>query len=141
MMIVVLDTNVLVAGLLNPFGPPGRILDLILSGELSLAYDDRILAEYHDVLPRDKFDFDPVSVAELLAYIEIEGQYTGAVPLNIKLPDADDLPFLEVAHAVQADALVTGNVRHYPVSSRLDVNVLTPTEFLVRWQAIDPDCQ
>ena len=27
----VVDTNVLVPGLLSPFGPPGRIVDLLLS--------------------------------------------------------------------------------------------------------------
>jgi len=30
-MLVVLDTNVLVSGLLNPKGPPGKILDLVIS--------------------------------------------------------------------------------------------------------------
>ncbi len=136
-MIVVLDTNVLVAGLLSPFGPPGRILDLILSGDLGLAYDDRILAEYRDVLPRGKFAFEPAAVNELLAYIEAEGRFTTAQPVRTKLPDADDLPFLEVARTSMADALVTGNLRHYPAPARCGVTVLTPAEFMVRWQAAD----
>ena len=134
-MIIVLDTNVLVAGLLSPFGPPGRILDLVLSGELGLAYDDRILAEYRDVLARARFGFDRASVAELLAYIETEEQHVTAMPVNVELPDPDDLPFLEVSRAVQADALVTGNTRHYPAASRHGVVVLTPAEFMERWQA------
>jgi putative PIN family toxin of toxin-antitoxin system len=134
-MIIVLDTNVLVAGLLSPFGPPGRILDLVLSGELELAYDDRILAEYHDVLARARFGFDRASVAELLAYIEAEEQHVTAMPLNVELPDPDDMPFLEVSRAVQADALVTGNIRHYPAASRHNVIVLTPAEFMQRWRA------
>lgn len=138
-MIIVLDTNVLVAGLLSPFGPPGRILDLVLSGELRLAYDDRILAEYRAVLPRDKFGLDPAAINELLAYIEIEGHLAVAAPSKVKLPDADDLPFLEVARAAQADALVTGNIRHYPAPARLGVNVLTPAEFMARWQVADSD--
>ena len=134
-MIIVLDTNVLVAGLLSPFGPPGRILDLVLSGELGLAYDDRILAEYRDVLARARFGFDRTSVAELLAYIETEEQHVTAMPVNVELPDPDDLPFLEVSRTVQADALVTGNTRHYPAASRHGIVVLTPAEFMERWQA------
>jgi hypothetical protein len=41
---VVLDTNVLVSTLLNSFGVPGRVLDLVLAGELTVTHDDRILA-------------------------------------------------------------------------------------------------
>ncbi|MDE0026608.1 MAG: hypothetical protein OXP69_19540 [Spirochaetaceae bacterium] len=35
-MRVVVDTNVLVAGLLSPFGPPGVIVRLVTAGRLSL---------------------------------------------------------------------------------------------------------
>ena len=139
MMIIVLDTNVLVAGLLNPFGPPGRLLDLVLSGELLIAYDDRNLAEYRNVLPRDKFAIDPTAIAEMLTEIEAEGVYAPTTPLDVQLPDPDDLPFLEVAHGAQVDALVTGNVRHYPSSSRRGVKVLAPAEFLKRWRADHPE--
>ena len=38
-------------------------------------------------------------------------------PCAVRLPDADDLPFLEVALSGNADALVTGNVRHFPGAS------------------------
>ena len=55
-MRIVLDTNVLVSGLLNPNGTPGRILDLILGRYLTLLYDDRIIGEYSDVLARPQLD-------------------------------------------------------------------------------------
>jgi uncharacterized protein len=129
-MIIVLDTNVLVAGLLNPFGAPGRLLDAVLSGDLRLAYDDRILAEYRQVQARAGFGFDRAFIAELLTYLEAEGQHITAPPLNTDLPDPDDAPFLEVAQAAEADALVTGNIRHYPASARRGVAVLTPTEIV-----------
>lgn len=44
--VVVFDTNVLVSGLLNPFGKPGIAVDLLLSGRIRLAYDDRLFIEY-----------------------------------------------------------------------------------------------
>jgi putative PIN family toxin of toxin-antitoxin system len=138
-MVIVLDTNVLVAGLLNPFGPPGRILELILSGEIQMACDDRLLAEYRDVLTRDKFGFDLVEIAGLLTDIEADCQRVMAAPLNVELPDPDDRPLLEVACAAQADALVIGNTRHYPASSRHGVAVLAPGEFLARWMAQHAD--
>ena len=50
-------------GLLNPHGPPGRILDLVLAGKLRLLLDDRVVDEYREVLLRPRFDFDPADVA------------------------------------------------------------------------------
>ena len=55
-----------------------------------------------------------------------------ASPLGIELPDQDDLPFLEVAHAAEA-TLVTGNTRHYPPEERRGVTILDPASFLDEW--------
>ncbi len=71
-MRIVLDTNVLVAGLLDPEGNPGRVVDLFLAGEAALPVDDPILAEYRAVLHRPKFHFDAGDVSDLLDQIEAE---------------------------------------------------------------------
>lgn len=129
---IVLDTNVLVAGLLTPFNAPGRVLDAVLAGQVRLLYDDRILAEYGDVLAREKFGFDPGDVADLLAFLKSDGQAVVAPPLGIALPDPDDAMFVEVAVAGRAEAIVTGNPRHFPPDARHGVPVLSPGEFLDR---------
>jgi uncharacterized protein len=129
---VVLDTNVLVSALLNSFGAPGRVLDLVLAGELSVAYDDRVLAEWRQVLRREKFGFSAGDIEVLLGFVEGEGISVNASPLAIELPDQDDLPFLEVAHAAEA-TLITGNTRHYPPGARRGVAVLDPASFLDEW--------
>lgn len=79
------DANVLVSGLLSPYGPPGRILDALLAGILTLVFDDRILGEYEDVLTRQEFGSDP-----------------------------DHAMFIEVAMAGRSDAIVTGNKARVP---------------------------
>ncbi len=129
---VVLDMNVLVSALLNSFEAPGRVLDLVLTGELSVAYDDRILAEWRQVLRREKFGFSAGDVEVLLGFVEGEGISVKASPLGVKLPDQDDLSFLEVAHAAEA-TLITGNTRHYPPEARRGVAVLDPATFLDEW--------
>ncbi|MBN1308985.1 MAG: putative toxin-antitoxin system toxin component, PIN family [Chitinispirillaceae bacterium] len=58
-MTAVLDTNVLVSALLNPYGTPSSILNLIIKEKIILAYDVRILCEYEEVLHRPRFDFSP----------------------------------------------------------------------------------
>jgi uncharacterized protein len=137
-VIVVLDTNILVSALLTPHGPPGRILDLVLTGDLQLAYDDRVLDEYRCVLARPRFGFDAGDVSQLLDYIAAQGLGLTARPLRTELPDADDLPFLEVARAGGA-MLVTGNQRHYPENARGEVTVQTPAEFLAWWLGTQPE--
>jgi putative PIN family toxin of toxin-antitoxin system len=129
---VVLDTNVLVSALLNSFGAPGRVLDLMLAGELTVAHDDRVLAEWRQVLHREKFGFSAGDIEVLLGFVEGEGISVNASPFAIELADQDDLPFLEVAHAAEA-TLITENTRHYPPESRRGVAVLDPATFLDEW--------
>ena len=62
-MRVVLDTNVLVSGLLTPSGPCGQIVELVLDGVLDLCVDGRILDEYEDVLRRPKLAIPLASLA------------------------------------------------------------------------------
>ena len=131
-MKVVLNTNVLLSGLLKPYGKPAAILRLVLSGALQVAYDGRILSEYRTVLLWEKFHFSREMVDALLEQIEAEGFFVVARPLKKHLPDPDDEPFLEVALSGKVDALITGNKRHYPASASKGVAVLTPTEFLAR---------
>lgn len=132
-MIVVLDTNVLVSALLSPFQAPARVVDLVLSGEVDVVVDDRILAEYREVLARPKFGFEERAVSDLLDYFEQAGIAVQAMPLAVSLPDPDDRMFVEVAASAVA-TLVTGNLRHYPSDACHGVVVLSPGVFLEHWQ-------
>ncbi len=130
-MRIVLDTNVLVAGLLSPFGPSAEIIRMVSSGELTLYFDARILSEYSEVLRRSKFRFHMDKVIALLDYIEHRGHIVASSPLSNSLPDPGDQPFLEVAVAGQAVCLVTGNLAHFPPKLRQGVKVLSPSDFLI----------
>jgi uncharacterized protein len=129
-MRIVLDTNVLVAGLLSPFGPCGDIVRMVSSGSLTLCVDARVLTEYHEVLRRPKFRFDGDKITALLDYVEKNGWIVSSSPLPASLPDPDDEPFLEIALSGNAECLVTGNIIHFPPELRLGVRVVTPADFL-----------
>jgi putative PIN family toxin of toxin-antitoxin system len=131
---VVLDTNVLVSGLLSPAGAPGRIVDLVTALRVTLIFDDRLLAEYREVLARPRLRIAPAEAAAVVDLIEKEGFLVSAPPLPLQLPDPDDLPFVEVAEAGGAAALVTGNARHFiPLHGTFSVPIVAPAEFLRQW--------
>ena len=128
-MKVVIDTNVLVSGLLSPYGPPGEIVRLISSGALSLCYDARLFSEYSEVLKRDKFPFRVEEVDALLEQVQTCGCVVASRPLARRLADPHDEAFLEVAVAGKAEMLVTGNLKHYPSGFR-QVKIVSPAAFL-----------
>jgi len=129
-MIIVLDTNVLIYGILKPYSKAAVILRLVTNGAIQLADDLRILSEYRDVLKRSKFNFAQEDVEELLEQIEEEGLPVSVKPLKFHLPDPDDEPFLEVALSGGVKAIVTGNKRHFPRKEYEGVRILSPAEFL-----------
>ena len=129
-MHIVLDTNVLVSGLHNPFGPPGRILDMILSGRFQVVYDDRILNEYLDVLARPELAIEPTLVQAIVGYIRLSGIRLSALPLRgLTLPNSDDSPFAELAASDASSVLITGNLKHFGGLEKIGVTVMSPSAF------------
>ena len=134
-MKIVLDTNIVVSGLLQSQGNPGQVLALVLSGAIQVCHDERILAEYAEVLARPRFKFDPKRVREVLNKIEVDGLTVDASEeSNLDLPDPDDEPFLAVALAASVDFLVTGNLADYPPDKRRGCAVVSPAAFMAEWQ-------
>ncbi len=134
-MLAVVDTNVLISGLLTTHSPPARIVDQIFIGRIKCLYDDRILSEYRQVLARPKFirAIAEQDSADLLDYLTRSGHAVLAEPLSglaHNPPDLDDLPFAEVAAAGRAHALITGNVVHFDFfrDNPWKVKVLSPRE-------------
>ena len=131
-MKIVLDTNVLISGMIRAEGPPGRIIDLLRNGRIERVADDRILAEYADVLRRPRFGkyFSPPARESVLEFLQEESDVVASAVICQGLPDPGDAPFLETALTENA-ILVTGNLKHFPARKRHGCSVLTPSQFLV----------
>ncbi len=129
----VLDTNVVVSGLLSAAGPPGRLLDAALSGALRLVYDDRIEAEYREVLARPALGIDATKRETFLAVLSLHECVTVPAWSGEAPPDPDDQMFLEVALLADDRILVTGNLRHFPDHVCAPVTVLDPRS---AWEAL-----
>lgn len=126
----VIDTNVLISALLskNEDSATVRVMDAVFDGRITPLYHPDILAEYEEVLHREKFRFQEELIQVVLEAvrqfgIEVFPQSTGTV-----LADMDDLIFYEVAMEKQEDDayLVTGNQKHYPVRKF----IVTPGEMM-----------
>ena len=130
-MRIVIDTNVLVSALLKEDSVPARALGLLLDQAIVLL-DPRLVDEYTRVLARPKFKkIEPARRESLLARLLAKGEHLMDVPrYEGPLGDDDDRAFVEVALFGRADALVTGNVRDYPVT--LGFEVLPPATALAR---------
>jgi putative PIN family toxin of toxin-antitoxin system len=130
---IVLDTNVLISGMLDPRGAPGRIVDLLRSAALTLVVDDRILAEYGEVLERKRFEryFSRSTRQDVMEFLRGESHCIACSVVVETLPDRGDIPFLETALTEQVP-LITGNTKHFPPKLRRGCVVLSPGELLRR---------
>ncbi|MCJ7432105.1 MAG: putative toxin-antitoxin system toxin component, PIN family, partial [Anaerolineales bacterium] len=134
MLLIVLDTNVLVSGMLNVKGSPGKVLDLILGNQIQVVYDNRILGEYEEVLTRPELRLDQNKVIGVVDHIELSGIIIEPNDLpKDGYTDLDDIMFAEVFITSNADALVTSNLRHYKPLLEQNAVVLSPAQFLERY--------
>jgi putative PIN family toxin of toxin-antitoxin system len=127
----VVDTNVLVSGIINVQHAPGRIVDRIRTRALQLVVDDRILAEYQSVLLGERLRkwIAEEDARDLLAFLFVDAERIVPTVFVQQLPDPGDAPFLETA--ITADVpLVTGNLKHFPKTCCRGQRVMTPAEFI-----------
>lgn len=66
----VIDTNVLVSAMLKWTSVPGNILEFAFSGAIIPVLNDEIVAEYREVLMRDKFHLTKDIVDDVIQALE-----------------------------------------------------------------------
>ena len=114
-MRVVLDTNVLVSGLLKPEGNERRVLRLGLSGKrITVLLSPAIMREYEAVLPRPRLKLTASEVTHTLTAIRAAAEWVEPDFALSVTKDEPDNRFLECAVAGRAAYIVTGNARHFP---------------------------
>jgi uncharacterized protein len=132
----VIDTNVVVSGLLARAGNEALILLAIHQGLVRPCFSEEILEEYAGVLARPKFAFPADEIAALLAMFRGQGELIVPKTVTAVSVDPGDTKFLQCAETAQADYLVTGNRRHFPESSYGVTRVVNAGE-LLDWIALE----
>lgn len=137
-MRVVLDTNVVVAGMAYPAGPPGRIVAAWHSGSLDVVLSPWILTECERVLPRLR-PFMALSADDIRDLVERLAFSADIVRPDLLalssaaeagVRDVLDEPVLAALLASGAEVLVTGDKDLLALADRYPI--LTPADFCTR---------
>lgn len=140
-MLVLLDTNVLVSGLLFPGGPSGRIVSAWRTGAFDLAVSDFLLDELARILPAlsARMSFSALDVKDFLDLLQAMAVAVDLDAASIQqaqdsgLRNPNDVPILPIlATLIQsgADCLVSGDKDL--LALRVSFAILTPAEFCSR---------
>ena len=125
----VIDTNVIVSALIStkPDSYPLSVLSQVYQGPIVPVYNDEILAEYRDVLYRDKFHLRSEDIELALKTITEMGLNLARTQVQGEdFPDPKDVVFYEVKMSKDDAYLVTGNIKHFPKKPF----VVTPKEMV-----------
>ena len=128
MIFAVIDTNVLVSARItkNSSSATVKVLNNMFNGTIIPIFNDEIIAEYTDVLHRPKFRMRDEDINLIIKYIKNYGIHSDRVPFDGTMPDEKDRPFYEVSLSVEDSFLVTGNLKHFPVTPK----VVTPSQII-----------
>lgn len=130
---IVVDTNVIVAGLRSNRGSAFQLLQLIGTGIFHINISVPLILEYQDVLLRQLsvLGFSKEDISDLIDYFCSVGQQHEIFYLwRPTLRDPEDEMLLELAVKAQCDYLVTFNVRDFQGSDQFGIKIVTPNEFL-----------
>ena len=130
---IVVDTNVIVAGLRSNRGSAFQLLKLIGTGKFTINISVPLILEYQDVLLRQLsvLGLSKEDISDLIDYFCSVGQQHEIFYLwRPTLRDPEDEMLLELAVKAQCDYVVTFNVRDFQGSDQFGIKIVTPNEFL-----------
>lgn len=128
----VLDTNVLISGLLF-HGPPRRILLWVVQGKVEMAVSPALEEELERVL-RMKFPETAAAVRDLLHDLtEIAVRVLPRRRFSVIREDPADNRVLECALTARVHVILSGDRHLLRLGSFRDVPILSPADFLDRY--------
>ncbi|MBF0609823.1 MAG: putative toxin-antitoxin system toxin component, PIN family [Magnetococcales bacterium] len=135
-MKLVIDCNILISASLG-----SKVCGLVFHYALSdhqVYYCQAILDEIRKSLGKGYLQTQEIQRKGnyLLDYLSIYGTLIEPQILNFTLPDQADSIYMGTAMSAQADAIITGNQKHFPPLLCGPVRILSPRQFLTE---IHPD--
>jgi len=126
-MLVVVDTNLMVAGRWNPRSASNRIIDLVLEGRVKATYSPKIKDENLFILSKVKPPKDFLD--RILKFYQASKLVRPKERLQLCEDPADD-KYFELAVAAEADYIISSDHHLLDVGEYKNVKVLKPGQFV-----------
>jgi len=138
MIRIVLDTNVLVSGIMAPQSPPAQILRQITEGQVRLLVSEPIKQEAKAVLGYSKITkiFQKQGISQkivtstLTNLLQIAITTPGKLKVEAVKQDPSDNIFLGCAVEGQADFIVSGDHHLKDLKTYQGIKIIAPARFL-----------
>lgn len=130
---IVIDTNILYAGLYSSAGTSFQLLRLIRAGQVIPCISVTLAMEYEAVLSArlQELDLTQEQLAGFLGYfVELSERIKVFYLWRPGLRDPGDDMVLETAVAAHADFIVTHNTKDFKGSDRFGIRAVTPGWFI-----------
>lgn len=130
-MRVVLDTNVLISGVIAT-GTPHDVLVAGYNGEYQIVVSVPTLTEFRTTLQKypDRFGLDEAEIQQEVETLRYYAEFVDPeTDFSVVDADPDDDKFFETAVAGHADYIASGDQHLLHVESFRGIDILTPREF------------
>ncbi len=130
---IFLDANVIFSGLYSASGAPAVILQSHIDGAITAVVSRQVIDEIVATIRVKRPDLAPLLFFLLQnAPFEVQPDADAGKVAACAAAHAADAPILAAAIDAQADALVTGNTRHFTphVARASGPRILTPAQFV-----------
>ena len=135
-MRIIIDTNVLMSGLMLPDSIPGKVVNAWRKLNFYLAVSEPMLEEIARVLAypkiRKRLNWDEETILRYIALLRFEAELVNITGVGANVPaDPNDNHLLAALIANKADWLITGDSDFDGLSGQYPI--ITPGEFVRRF--------
>ena len=130
---IVIDTNVIIAGLRSRNGSAFSLLELVGSGQFNIHLSVPLVLEYEEVLLRQLPNLT-INASDIQNFIDfhcvVASHHQIFFLWRPYLRDPKDDMVLELAVKAECDSVVTYNTRDFAGIEQFGISAITPAEFL-----------
>lgn len=130
MLRVVLDTNILISGLLY-LGKPKRLIDLALTGKIEVVSSYEMIDEFKRVIAREKFKLSPIEQEEFINFVIRLSKITSVRSKFKVVGDPDDDKVINTAYDGKVQYIVSGDRLVREVREFNGIRIVKASEMLV----------
>lgn len=135
-MRTVIDTNVLISGLISKAGFPAEVVDAWVARKFQPVVSEKVIEEYSAVLTRDKFSSlgiveERLNLLNMLLSFEHVVLASSQEKINVIQDDPQNNIFLECAMAGGCELVVSGDRHLLQLKSYKNIKITTAVDFML----------